>query len=135
VTLEPRWVSKKAALATHSMLLAQHGGKPGILDEGLLDAALEAPRNHLAYERASLFRLAAVYAHGICQNHPFADGNKRVALMVMYAFLGLNGHRFSAPEAEAHVQMDGVAAGSVSRDQLEAWIEASCSPRSTDDPS
>jgi death on curing protein len=130
VTGEPRWVSKKAARAIHGQLLAIHGGNPGVLDEGLLDAAMDAPKNHFAYEQASLFRLAAVYTHGLCQNHPFVDGNKRVALMVMYAFLGLNGLRLAASEAEAHSQMDAVAAGSASRDELEAWIQASCEPRS-----
>lgn len=129
MTAEPRWVSRKAALAIHGMVLAQHGGRAGIVDEGLLDAAMEAPKNHFAYEQASLFRLAAVYAHGICQNHPFVDGNKRVGLMVMYAFLGLNGLRLIAPEAEAHAQMDAVAAGTVGRGELETWIEASCKPR------
>jgi death on curing protein len=126
---EPRWVSKKAALAIHGEILAEHGGKPGIRDEGLLEAAMEAPKNHFAYEQASLFRLAAVYACGICQNHPFVDGNKRVALMVMYAFLGLNRFRLDAPEEEAHSQIDGVAAGRVGREGLEAWIEASSKPR------
>ena len=127
---EPRWVTKKAALATHAKLLALHGGNPGILNEGLLDAAMEAPKNHFAYEQASLFRLAAVYAHGICQNHPFVDGNKRVALMVMYAFLGLNGFHLKAPEAEAHFHIDGVAGGTIGREELERWIEASSERRS-----
>src|SRR5712671_4635375 len=127
---EPRWVTKKAAVATHGVLLAQHGGIPGIRDEGLLDAAMDAPRNHFAYERASLFRLAAVYGHGLCRNHPFVDGNKRVALMVTYAFLGLNGFRLNASEAEAHSRMDSVAAGTTGREELEAWIEANCEQRS-----
>lgn len=125
MTKECRWISKKAALAIHGEVLSEHGGNPGILDEGLLDAALEAPKNHLAYEQASVFRLAAVYGYGLCRNHPFVDGNKRVALMVMYAFLGLNGFRLSAPEAEAHVQIDGIAAGTVSREELEVWLQAS----------
>ena len=112
------------------MLLTRHGGGPGVLDEDLLEATLVAPRNDQADQCASLFRLAAVYAYGICQNHPFVDGNKRVALMVLYAFLGLNGLRLDAPEAEAHHQIDGVAAGTVGRDELEAWIERSCTPRS-----
>jgi len=111
------------------MLLAEHGGNPGILNEGLLDAAMEAPRNHFAYEQASLFRLAAVYAYGICQNHPFVDGNKRVALLVLYTFLGLNKLRLGAPEAEAHAQIDGVASGTINREELEAWIGKSCRRR------
>ena len=123
-------MSKRAAIAIHGELLAQHGGKPGIRDEGLLDSAMEAPKNHFAYEQASLFRLAAVYGFGLCQNHPFVDGNKRVALIVMYVFLGLNGLELNAPEAEAHLQIDGVAAGKISRDELEAWVQASCVPMS-----
>jgi len=126
VTAEPRWISKKAAIAIHGVILAQHGGKSGILDEGLLDAAMEAPKNHFAYEQASLFRLAAVYAFGLCQNHPFVDGNKRVALIVLYSFLGRNGLRLHAPESQAVLQIDGVAAGKVTREELEAWIRASC---------
>ena len=129
MTQEPRWVSKKAALAIHGEVLAEHGGKPGILDEDLLDAALEAPKNHLAFEQAPLFRFAAVSAYGLCRNHPFVDGNKRVAFMVLYAFLGLNGFRLSAPEAEAHAQIDGIAAGTVSREELETWVQASSARR------
>jgi death-on-curing protein len=123
-------VSKRVAIAIHDELLAQHGGKPGIRDEGLLDSAMEAPKHHFAYERASLFRLAAVYGYGLCQNHPFVDGNKRVALIVVYAFLGLNGLQLNAPESEAYLQIDGVAAGKLSREELEAWIRASCVPMS-----
>jgi death-on-curing protein len=123
-------VSKRAAIAIHGELLAQHGGKPGIRDEGLLDAAMDAPKNHFAYEQASLFRLGAVYGYGLCQNHPFVDGNKRVALVVLYAFLGLNGLQLNAPESEAYLQIDGVAAGKISREELETWIRASCVPMS-----
>lgn len=123
---EPRWVSRKAALAIHGALLAQHGGRPGLLDEGSLDAALDSPKNHFAYERASLFRLAAAYAHGINQNHPFVDGNKRVALTVTITFLELNGLRFKASEQEAAVAMDGLAAGVMTRERFKAWLRASC---------
>lgn len=115
-----------AALAIHDVLLADHGGKPGILDEGLLDAAMDAPRNHFAYERASLFRLAAVYAHGLVQNHPFADGNKRVAFTIAATFLELNGVQLTAPEEEAFTMMSSLAAGELGRDELESWLSRSC---------
>lgn len=127
---EPRWVSKNAALAIHGELLATHGGRSGVREEGLLNAALDAPRNHFAYEKASLFQLAAVYGYGICRNHPFVDGNKRVSLMVMYAFLGLNGFRLEAPEAETSAQIDALADGTLSREELEAWLKASSRRRS-----
>jgi death-on-curing protein len=117
-------VSKRVAIAIHDELLAQHGGKPGIRDEGMLDAAMDAPK------KAPLFRQAAAYGYGLCQNHPFLDGNKRVALVVMYALLGLNGLELDAPEPETYLQIDGVAAGKVSREELETWIRASCVPMS-----
>jgi death-on-curing protein len=80
VSREPRWISKAAALAIHGRLLAEHGGAAGLLDEGALDAALASPSNHFAHGEKDLFRLAAAYAHAISRNHPFQDGNKRVAL-------------------------------------------------------
>ena len=53
-----------------------------VRDEGLLDAALAAPKNRLACEQRDMFALAAAYAYPITQKHPFTDGNKRVALTV-----------------------------------------------------
>lgn len=96
-----RWVSKAATLAIHEALLATHGGKAGLRDEGLLDSALAAPINLFAYEQADIFRLAAAYAHALTRSHPFLDGNKRVALTIAGVFLELNGFRLEAPEADA----------------------------------
>ena len=49
----------------------------------MLEAALAGPQNHFAYQQAGILRLAAAYAYALTQNHPSADGNKRVALTVM----------------------------------------------------
>ena len=117
---------KEAALAVHDALLAEHGGKPGILDQGLLDAAMDSPRNHFAYEQASMFRLAAVYAHGLSQNHAFVDGNKRVAFTVAVTFLELNGLRLEASEYEAFSMMNSLAAGTLGLGEFESWLERSC---------
>ena len=87
----PTWISKQAALAIHERLLAEHGGAPGLLDEGRLDAALASPKNHFADARGDILRIAAAYAHALTQNHPFADGHKRVALTVAGVFMELNG--------------------------------------------
>lgn len=98
---EPKWVSKLAVLAIHEGLLAEHGGASGIRDEGLLDSALASPQHHLQYEDADVFTLAAVYAHAPVRNHPFHDGNKRLALTVAGVFLELNGYRLNASEPDA----------------------------------
>jgi death-on-curing protein len=119
-------VTTKAALAIHGILLAEHGGKPGILNEGLLDAAMDAPRNHFAYEQASILRLAAIYAHGLTQNHPFVDGNQRVAFTVAVTFLERNGFRLEASEQDALSAMVDLSAGKLTRDGFESWLEGSC---------
>ena len=127
-------MTKRAALAIHGIVLAEHGGKPGILNEGLLDAAMDAPRNHLAYEEAPILRLAAIYAHGLTQNHPFVDGNERVAFTVAVTFLELNGFRLEAPEQDAFAAMDDLSAGRLSREEFESWLKASCQEAKTSPP-
>ena len=64
---EPIWITKKTVLAIQSRLLAQFGGLPGLRDEGLLESALDRPRNLLAYGEPDLFKLAAAYAMGIVE--------------------------------------------------------------------
>ena len=124
-------MTKKAALAIHGILLAEHGGKPGILNEGLLDAAMDAPRNHFTCEQPPITRLAAIYAHGLIQNHAFVDGNKRVAFTVAVTFLELNGFRLEASEQDAFSAMDDLSAGRLSRDEFESWLKASCQKAKT----
>ena len=98
---EPKWISGIAALAIHELLLAEHGGAEGLIDEGRLDAALASPRNHFAYRERDIFRLAAAYAHAVARDHPFKDGNKRVDLTLAGVFLELNGYHLQADEADA----------------------------------
>jgi death-on-curing protein len=126
VRKKPTWFSKAAVLAIHERLLAEHGGATGILDEGLLDAALASPRNHLVYGQADIFRLAAAYAHSLTRNHPFSDGNKRVALTVAGVFLELNGFRLVAPEQDAVTATLALSERKLDEDAFAAWLKASC---------
>ncbi len=124
----PKWVSKHAVLAIHDRLLAEHGGAPGLRDEGLLDAALASPRNRFAYERVDVPRLAAAFAHALTRNHPFADGNKRVALTVAGVFMELNGVRLEAAEADAAQAMRALSSGEIGEADFAAWLH-SCSSK------
>jgi death-on-curing protein len=123
----PSWISKQAVLAIHEKLLAEHGGAPGLLDEGLLDAALASPKNHFAYERADILRLAAAYAYALTQNHPFADGNKRVALTVAGVFLELNGFRLDASEQDAAQATRALSSREIDEVEFAAWLRAGSS--------
>ena len=89
-------------VAVQEQLLVAFGGAGGLRDPELLDSALARPQHLLSHERATanLFRLAASYAFGFAKNHPFVDGNKRIAFATASMFVELNGYRFQATEAD-----------------------------------
>lgn len=126
---EPKWVQRAWVEAIHADQIRQHGGSPGIRDEGLIESALARPRNLLAYEGQHLARLAAAYAYGLARNHGFIDGNKRIAFQTMYVFLGLNDWRLVAEEPEVVRVMLEVATGTMSEADLAAWIRDHIEPR------
>ena len=90
---------------------------------GFLESALERPKNRFQYDpEADLSALAAAYGFGLAQNHPFVDGNKRVAFQAMYLFLGLNGFRIEAAEEEVVLLILSLASGQLDEDSLAAWL-------------
>jgi death-on-curing protein len=98
---EPEWISRDVVLAIHEMQLAEHGGPLGIRDRGLLESALARPQNVYHYRPgATLLEMAAAYAGGITQNHPFVDGNKRTGWVVCALFLELNGRAVVASQTD-----------------------------------
>ncbi|AMA60363.1 type II toxin-antitoxin system death-on-curing family toxin [Bradyrhizobium sp. CCGE-LA001] len=119
---EPIWLTRRIIIAIHDEQLAIHGGASGLRDEGMLESALDRPKNKWSYESAGLPELAAAYAFGIARNHPFVDGNKRTSLLALYTFLGVNGIDFVVPEAEAAAIILSLAAGDVSEENLTRWI-------------
>lgn len=127
---EPRWIDKRALVFLHGESLAEHGGAEGLRDEGLLDSALARPLNRLAYdEDVGLVDLAASYAAGIAQNHPFVDGNKRAAFLAAGLFLALNGMRLKASQVEATRAVLALAAGELDEATFGAWLRAHVSSR------
>lgn len=119
---ELSWLTVAMIVAIHDEQLAIHGGSPGIRDAGMLESALDRPRNKWAYEGAELPELAAAYAYGIARNHPFVDGNKRTSLLALYTFLGVNGVDFIVAEEMAAAMILSMAAGEVSEESLARWI-------------
>ncbi|WP_142849626.1 type II toxin-antitoxin system death-on-curing family toxin [Telmatospirillum sp. J64-1] len=119
------WAELAVVLALHEEHLAEHGGKAGVRDEGLLISALARPANRAAYDgEADIAALAAAYAYGIARNHPFFDGNKRTALVVAELFLALNGHELTASDAECVTMFLALAAGEVEEEALAEWMRA-----------
>ena len=122
----PIWIEKSLVLAIQSRLLVEHGGASGIRDEGLLESALDKPKNLYSYGNPDLYDLAVAYITGLVQNHPFVDGNKRIGFMAGYIFLARNGKELIADEAEAAQIILDLASHSIEEIQLKRWLIENC---------
>jgi len=127
---EPKWLNRIVLDAIHIDQLREHGGLPGIRDENVLESALARPKQKWHYaERSDVPLLAAAYAFGIVNDHPYRDGNKRVGFLALVTFLGMNGHAFSATDADVVSEIRALAAGTVSEAELTEWVRAHSSKR------
>lgn len=124
-----RWIDQRLLILLHDESLALHGGASGLRDQGMLESALARPVNLALYGEPDLADLAAAYGFGLAQNHPFVDGNKRAAFLSVGLFLGLNGHRLTATQAEATVMVFGLAAGEITEPEFAQWIRQHHEPR------
>ena len=127
---EPNWPSRLVVDAIHNDQLREHGGLPGIRDENALESALARPKQKWHYaDRTNVPMLAAAYAFGLVQNHPYRDGNKRIGFLAMVTFLGVNGHDFTATDADVVTEFLALADGSVSEEALANWTRLHSSKR------
>ena len=124
-----RWIDRQVLLLLHDESIAEHGGAPGIRDEGLLESALARPLNVAAYGDPDFADLAASYGLGLAKNHAFIDGNKRVAFLSVGLFLALNGYRLSATQAQATLAMIDLASGALDEAAFAAWLRQHTQPR------
>lgn len=113
------WILNVSVNKIHEDILMD-GEMPGIRDEGLLESALARPRN--AYGETDLHVLAAKYAFGICNNHPFIDGNKRTSFVVAYIFLLTNGLELIVDEKFVDDTMVDLATEQISEDEFAKWL-------------
>ena len=98
-------LSLDEVLAIHEALVERFGGPRGVRDLGLLDSALYRPRT--GYYR-DLSEMAAALLESLLMNHPFIDGNKRVAYFATDVFLRLNGWKLKVEPKAAHAFLIGL---------------------------
>ncbi len=122
------WIEANDAIRFHDQQIAVHGGASGLRDAGLLESALARPQMKAQYGVNDIAELAAAYGFGLARNHPFVDGNKRTALVVMEAFLVVHGFELKADNAEAVALILALAAGDVSEEQLAYWVRDNIVP-------
>jgi death-on-curing protein len=125
------YLSLAAVLYVHEQLIKSFGGSAGIRDEGALKSALARPRSTFGGQPLypTLTEKAAALLESLCLNHPFLDGNKRVAYTVAGLFLELNGWRLEADTEDAVSFMLDVACGKRSKEEIRIWLEQHSVPR------
>lgn len=122
---EPAWLERETLLLLHSSSIARFGGAEGVRDPGLLESALARPQNLFAHEKVTdLADLAAAYAFGLIRNHPFVDGNKRIAFLAVGIFLDMNDAALDPETADAISAVMALAEGSIGDREFAAWIRA-----------
>lgn len=119
---EPVWILKPVVLAIHAEQLSEHGGPSGVRDETLLESALARPQNLYAYENPDILELAASYAYGLIKNHPFIDGNKRIAFVVSVLFLKMHGYTLAASREEKVTAFFKLAMNGITEQELSSWF-------------
>ena len=125
-----RFIPDEIVLLVHADLIRRYGGQTGIRDRGLLSSALVQPQmtGGGKFLHKTIFDKAAAYGFHVCRNHPFVDGNKRVAFVLMDIFLRRNGYELAAYEDEAYVIMMALADGRLTKLQLTAWLKEKSKP-------
>jgi death-on-curing protein len=119
------FIPDEIVLTIHTDLLQRYGGQAGIREKSLLESAPAQPKMTFGgkYVHKTLFDKAAAYGYHLCMNHPFVDGNKRVAFILMDIFLQKNDYEIVAEEEEVYSMMMSLASGRISKVQLSLWLK------------
>lgn len=115
------YVTTADALFFHRLLIERYGGAAGVRDLGALESALHRPQTGY-YD--TILHEAASLVESLVQNHPFVDGNKRVAFAVVDVFLRINGHGITADSTSIYAHMMQLfAAHSFDLEHLIPWLQ------------
>ena len=112
-------------LEIYRNIIFQSGGAFGLRDAAALESSIAQP--HMTFEGKDLYpslhEKAAALAHSIINNHPFIDGNKRVAHAAMEVFLIMNGNELNADIDEQEEIFIKLASGKFHLKELSKWIK------------
>ncbi len=108
----------------HAIIIERTGGSGGLRDMGLLESAVLSCLQTFNEEELypTVIEKAAHLAFGLCKNHPFVDGNKRIAILSMLTTLTVNGFECEFSQNELINLGVGIAEGSLNEDKIRKWI-------------
>lgn len=115
-----RFLTKRLLVALHRDLIESFGGEHGIRDEGMLESALAQPEASFGTEplHPTVYEQAAAYLFHLVKNHPFVDGNKRVAFAAADVFLRVNGLELEMSDSDAYKLVIAAADGSIDKEEI-----------------
>ena len=118
------YLSTDMVLKIHCRIIKEFGGDPGLRDRGMLESAVAMAQSTFGGKdlHAGLAEKAAAYHFHLCSNHPFVDGNKRVAVAAAELFLLINGQELTASDDEVENLTMGVAGGRISKEKVTAFF-------------
>jgi death-on-curing protein len=126
VTQKFEYLTLADALALHAILIRKYGGTDGVRDMGALESALFRPQTGYY---ADLIEEATALLESLTMNHPFLDGNKRVAFAVTDTLLRINGYRIELSSSQIHAAlMKFFDTGTFLFTHVEPWLRASVRP-------
>ena len=122
---EPSFLTLAEVIEAHADQINRYGGQHGIRDLGLLQSALAQPEASFGGEwlHQTLYDMAAAYAYHLCQNHPFFDGNKRIALVCSLVFLELNEVIVEDPKRVLENALLRMASGKMSKEEFRKLLK------------
>ncbi|MBI5759896.1 MAG: type II toxin-antitoxin system death-on-curing family toxin [Planctomycetales bacterium] len=125
MTGEPRFLEVDELLAIHRQAIIEHGGTFELRDRGLLESAAAMPQAKFGgqFLHDGLPAMAGAYLFHLCKNHPFVDGNKRVAVAATEIFIELNNRVLAATNSELETLTMGVADNSISKKQAIEFLQ------------
>ncbi len=104
----------------HHVLIERYGGSLGLRDAGLLEAAIFRPQS--GYYADTLLQAAALF-ESLIINHPFIDGNKRIAFAAMDVFLRMNQYHLLVDSNEVYLKiMDLFKKNQMNIEHIHAWL-------------
>ena len=107
-------------IGMHTVLVKRYGGAPGLRDPGALESALFRPQTGY-YE--DVVAEAAALLESLAINHPFVDGNKRIAFAAADVFLRINGWHLNRPSMQINAEMlQMFESGTFDIAHLEPWL-------------
>lgn len=115
-----RFLTLAEVIEIHKNQIELYGGDPGVRDFNLLNSAISIPQSTFdgQFLYKTIFDMAAACIYHICQNHPFVDGNKRVALVCGLVFLDFNGIDIDDPDESLYGMMMRVAENRINKEEI-----------------